>query len=66
VLFVVCSALDGKGGKGLSVVSLLSLKKHVNFYVDIPRSAASHQPHPGDTGVRMNVERRCARTEGGE
>jgi hypothetical protein len=68
VLFVVCLALDGKGGKGLSVVSLLSLKKHVNFDVDVPRSAASRQPCPGDTGItrlQMNIERRCACAEGG-
>jgi hypothetical protein len=68
VLFVVCLALDGKGGKGLSVVSLLSLKKHVNFDVDVPRSAGSCQPRPGNTGIthiQMNVERRCACTEGG-
>jgi hypothetical protein len=68
MIFVVCLALDGKRGKGLSVVTLLSLKKHINFDVDIPRSAASCQPRPGNTGVMrlwMNVERRCVCAEGG-
>ncbi len=68
MLFVVCLALDGKGGKGLSVISLLLLKKHLNFDVDVPRSAASHQPRPGNTGITrlwINVERRCACAEGG-
>ncbi len=67
MLFVVCLALDGKGG-GVECCLFVVTKKHGNFDVDVPRSAASRQPRPGNTGVMrlwMNVERRYAPTEGG-
>jgi hypothetical protein len=67
-MFVVHLALDGKGEKELSVVSLFSLKTQVNFDVDVTRSAASHKPRPHDTGItcfRRNVGRRGAHTDGG-
>jgi len=49
-------------------VFVVTKKKHINFDVDIPRSAASHQHRHGNTGITrlwMNLERRGTHMERG-
>ena len=56
-----------EGGEGVECCVFLITRRHINFDVDVPRSAASREPCPGNAGIRrlqMNVGRRGAHTDG--
>ncbi len=68
MLSVVCSAFGREGGEGVESCVFVVTQKHINFGSDIPRSATSSEPCPGNTGIThlpMNVGRRDAHGEGG-